>query len=410
MKLAYIEPIGGASGDMLLGALIDAGGDVSVVASAGQKVLRRVVDVEVGKVRRGALVANAVKIQLKLDEQERRLRDIEELIDKSSLKDVVKKRALTAFRHLAEAEARIHGERADEVFLHEVGGDDCIVDIVGFFALAEAMRIKWFYCGTVPFGRGFAISEHGAIPVPSPAAVELLRGFSICYVGEPHEMTTPTAAAIIKTVCQPHIPPQMVIEQVGYGAGARQKNITDIPNVLRVTIGRLYVEREPLLYQMEANLDDAEPRVVAHALEHALSEGASDAWMESIYGKKGRMGVKLCALVPEEACERVEKVFFEETTTLGVRRYPVQRSVLERQFLRVRSRLGEMTLKVGISGGRISNVSVEYETARALSEKLGIPLKSVIAEALFAAAEAGILIGAPQDVVENLIQRATNHI
>jgi len=408
MKLAYIEPIGGASGDMLLGALIDAGGDASIVSTVAGAVLGRNIDIEVKSVRRGALVAKSVKPNIEGSEQKRRLKDIEELIEKSSLDEKVKNRVLAAFRHLAEAEARIHGETVENVVFHEVGGDDCIIDIVGFFALVEAMRIKWFYCGTVPFGSGYGVSQHGAIPLPPPASVELLRGFSVCYVSEPHEMTTPTAAAIIKTICQPHIPPQMVIEQVGYGAGAREKNVTDIPNVLRVTIGRLYVEKEPLLYQMEANLDDVEPRVVAHALERAISEGASDAWMESFYGKKGRMGVKLCALVSEEARERVERVFFEETTTLGVRRYPVQRTVLERRSLNIRTRFGEVTVKVGISGGRIANIAVEFETAKALSEETGVPLKKILSEAMFAAAEEGLFVGASEEAFENLTLRTHN--
>ncbi|MCX7704588.1 MAG: LarC family nickel insertion protein, partial [Planctomycetota bacterium] len=197
-------------------------------------------------------------------------------------------------------------------------------------------------------------------------------------------------------------PPQIVIEQVGYGAGSRHRNITGIPNVLRITIGRLYIEQEPLMWQMEANIDDAEPRVVAHAIERIVSSGASDAWAEPTHGKKGRLGVKLCALVKQETLEQVERVFFEETTTLGVRRYPVQRTVLERHYVSLQTKFGELTVKVGVSKEKIINVSVEYETAKAAAEQFSVPLKRVISEGLFAAADAGIIAGATVDVLENI--------
>jgi uncharacterized protein (DUF111 family) len=271
------------------------------------------------------------------------------------------------------------------------------------------MRIRWFYCGTIPFGCGVVLGEHGALPEPPPAVVELLRGFSVRYIGEPHEMTTPTAAAIIKTICQPHIPPQIVIEQVGYGAGLRQKNVTGIPNVLRITVGRLYVDKEPFMWQMEANLDDAEPRVIAHALERILSSGASDAWSEPTYGKKGRLGVKLCALVTDDAIEQVEKAFFSETTTLGIRRHLVQRTVLERHSVSLHTKFGELSLKVGVSKNSIVNLSIEYETAKTLADALCVPLKTILSEGLIAAAEAGIFVGATTEALERLENRTSNH-
>jgi len=394
MKIAYFEPIGGASGDMLIGALVDAGGDVEIVRKAVRSVLGVGAGVGVEEVMRGAIKARRAVFNFDGELKERGIDEIEALIEGADLPQVVKQRSISAFRHLAEAEARVHGVSPDKVVLHETGAEDCIADVVGFFALAEAMQIKWFYCGTVPFGHGYVVCGHGAVPVPPPATVELLRGFAVQFVPEPHEMTTPTAAAIFRTVCRPHTPPQMVVERVGYGAGARERNTTGIPNVLRVTLGRVYVDREPLLWQMEANIDDAEPRILSHAVGKVLEAGASDAWIEPTYGKKGRLGAKLCALVPQEAFDVVRRIFFEETTTLGLRYWPVSRAVLERCFVEVKTRYGDVVVKVGHDGSRVLNVSVEYESAKRLAEEEGVSLKSVLEEGLVAAAAAGFFVGA----------------
>lgn len=395
MKIAYFEPIGGASGDMLIGALIDAGGDIKVVEKAVRSVLGGDVGIEVKEVMRGAIRARRTVFRFDGVHKERRLAELEKLIDDADLSDVVKQRSLAAFKHLAEAEARIHGKRPEEVVLHETGAEDCIADVVGFFALVEVMSIKWFYCGTIPFGHGYVVCRHGAIPVPPPATMELLKGFAVQFVPEPHEMTTPTAAAIIRTICRPHTPPQMVVERIGYGAGKREQNTTGIPNVLRVTVGSIYVEREPLLWQMEANIDDVEPRVISHAVGKIMESGASDVWIEPTYGKKGRLGAKLCAIVPEEALDVVRKAFFEETTTLGVRFWPINRTVLKRCFVTVKSRWGDVVVKVGHNGEKILNVSVEYESARRVAETEGVSLKSVVMEGLAVAAAMGLRPGAP---------------
>ncbi|RKY15741.1 MAG: nickel pincer cofactor biosynthesis protein LarC [Planctomycetota bacterium] len=395
MKIAYFEPIGGAAGDMLIGSLIDAGGDVDVVKKAVKAVLGDGVEFEVQNVMRGAIKACRVAFRFEAKTKERRLKDVEGLIEGAHLPQTVKQRCAMAFRHLAEAEARVHGKKIEDVVLHETGAEDCIADVVGFFALAEAMQIKLFYCGTVPFGHGYVVCGHGAVPVPPPATVELLKGFAVQFVPEPHEMTTPTAASIIRTVCRPHTPPQMVVERVGYGAGKRERNTTGIPNVLRVTLGSVYVDREPFLWQMEANIDDAEPRILSHAVSKALEMGAQDAWIEPTYGKKGRMGAKLCAIVSQSAMHAVKAVFLEETTTLGVRFWAIRRSVLERFFVEVKTRYGDVVVKVGHDGKRVLNVSVEYESARRLAQSSGVSLKSVVLEGLSAAAAAGIHCGAP---------------
>jgi len=395
MKIAYFEPIGGAAGDMLIGSLIDAGGDGDVVKRAVRAVLGDGVEFEVQEVMRGAIKARRAVFRFEGEMKERRLKDVEGIIEAAHLSQTVKQRCVMAFRHLAEAEARVHGKKVEDVVLHETGAEDCIADVVGFFALAEAMQIKLFYCGTVPFGHGYVVCGHGAVPVPPPATVELLKGFAVQFVPEPHEMTTPTAASIIRTVCRPHTPPQMVVERVGYGAGERERNTTGIPNVLRVTLGSVYVDREPFLWQMEANIDDAEPRILSHAVGKALDAGAQDAWIEPTYGKKGRMGAKLCAIVPQSAMDAVRAVFLEETTTLGVRFWAIRRAVLERFFVEVKTRYGDVVVKVGHDGKRVLNVSVEYESARRLAESSGVSLKSVILEGLSAAAEAGLHCGAP---------------
>ena len=405
MRIAYFEPIGGASGDMLLGALVDAGGDENMLRRAVRGVLDDRIDVEIKSVQRGAIRARRVAFSFPSENEEhphRHLSEINDLIEKSRLSGTVKKRAQSVFKLLADAEGRVHGRPPSEVTLHEAGADDCIADIIGFFALCEAMRVKWFYCGTIPLGCGYFHSEHGELPLPPPASIELLKGFSVQFVHEPHEMTTPTAAAIIRTVCQPHTPPQMVVESVGYGAGTREKNVTGIPNVLRVTLGKVYMDQEPLLWQLEANIDDAEPRVIAHAVSKAMGSGAVDAWMEPTYGKKGRLGVKICAIVRQKALESVSRVVLEETTTLGLRAWPIQRRELQRRSINLQTPMGEVSVKIGHDGSRIVNVQTEHDSAAELAASSGLPLKAILQATIAAATEAGIMVGAPADIIETV--------
>lgn len=377
MKYAYFDGSSGLSGDMILGALLDLG-----VAPALFKEkmtgLHLPVDISIRRVRRGGFGATKVDVDVKGRAHiERTFADVERVILKGRFAPAVKDRALAVFKRLFEAEAKVHGRRFREAHLHEAGADDALVDIVGSAFLIEELAIRDIYASPLNVGSGWVKTSHGVLPVPPPAVAELLKGTPVYSAWVASELVTPTGAAIVSTLAKRFVKlPEIVYEKIGCGAGT--KNFPEIANVLRVFYGEVagfHGERQ--VFIIESTLDDASPQLLAHFLERAFEEGALDATLSPVVMKKNRLGTKLTLLSSLDKMDRLIEAVFEETTSIGVRYYPVERRVLERDFVTVRVGGAKIGLKVASLGGRTVNVQPEYEDCLKASRKTRRPLKEI---------------------------------
>jgi uncharacterized protein (TIGR00299 family) protein len=378
MKTLYFDCFAGASGDMILGAMVAAGVDpnflrqqLSLLPVSGFKVDFETVD-------RSGLSATYARVETAPEHKHRHLADIKEIIDRSGLAEAVKQRAVQIFTRLAEAEARVHNEAVDHVHFHEVGALDAIVDVVGAAICFEFLKIDRFVCSPLHVGSGMVQMAHGRFPIPPPAVAELLKGVPF-YAGDVKgELVTPTGAAIITTVCREYGPvPQMTTESTGYGAGTRE--YPDFPNVLRVFVGETESSRaiDERLWMIETNLDDASPQIIGHVMDRVLDSGALDCFFTPVQMKKNRPGVLLSVLCAQDKKEAVMKLLFTETTTLGVRSYEVSRRALQRSVVRVETQYGPIDVKVAHLDGRVVNEMPEFEQCRDAAAKANVPLKSV---------------------------------
>jgi uncharacterized protein (TIGR00299 family) protein len=378
MKTHYFDCFAGASGDMILGAMVAAGVDpnflrqqLSLLPVSGFKVDFETVD-------RSGLSATYARVETAPEHKHRHLADIKEIIDRSGLAEAVKQRAVQIFTRLAEAEARVHNEAVDHVHFHEVGALDAIVDVVGAAICFEFLKIDRFVCSPLHVGSGMVQMAHGRFPIPPPAVAELLKGVPF-YAGDVEgELVTPTGAAIITTVCREYGPvPQMTTESTGYGAGTRE--YPDFPNVLRVFVGETESSRaiDERLWMIETNLDDASPQIIGHVMDRVLESGALDCFFTPVQMKKNRPGVLLSVLCAQDKKEAVMKLLFTETTTLGVRSYEVSRRALQRSVVQVETQYGPIDVKVAHLDGRVVNEMPEFEQCRDAAAKANVPLKSV---------------------------------
>ncbi len=380
MKVAYFDCFAGASGDMILGALLDAGLNpddlrerLAALRLPGWRLnIRRVV-------KRG-LAATAVEVESEAAPGERTLGDIETLIANSALPERDQTFALRVFRRLAEAEARVHGVSPEAVHFHEVGAVDALVDVVGAVSGLELLGVEQVWVSPLPLGRGFVRAAHGVLPLPGPAVVELLRGVPVVGVEAEGETVTPTGAAILTTLADAYGPlPPFTLNHVGYGAGRRE---AEYPNALRVLIGETGSEAEvEWLTLLETNIDDLTPQVYDYALNRLWSAGALEVWLTSIQMKKNRPGVLVSVLCQPQAEAALTEILFRETTTLGLRRQLVERRRLPREIRQVQTRFGPAQVKVALAqGGRVLRAMPEYEDCKRLAETHGVPLREVLAE------------------------------
>lgn len=398
-----LEPIGGISGDMCLAALLHLGerlgrrAALEAALGAGLAALAeaagplaedlaavRVVPSPVEVAGVAALhVEVAVPPEVAAREPHHRpWSTIRGLLGRARLPEGARALALEAFRRLAEAEGRVHGVAPEEVEFHEVGALDSIVDVTGTALLVDALGAARVLCLPPPAGGGTIQSAHGVIPVPPPATLEVLRGRALKASG-PGERTTPTGAAIVAAItAHADALPSLTVEGAGYGAGTRRW--ADAPNLLRAVLGREASAGAGSVLQLEVNLDDLSPQLVAAALAALLEAGALDAWVAPVTMKKGRPGHLLAALCPEERRAALEEVLFRETSTLGVRAFRVERSVLERELAAVETPYGPVRVKVGRRGGAVLNAAPEYEDCAAAARAHGVAIKEVIAAALAA--------------------------
>src|SRR5215213_4002158 len=378
MKTLYFDCFAGASGDMILGAMVAAGVDPDFLREQLSLLPVSGFSVNFETVNRSGLSATYARVETAAEDKHRHLADIQEIIDQSGLSERVKQRAVQIFTRLAEAEARVHNVPIDHVHFHEVGALDAIVDVVGAAICFDFLKIDRFVCSPLHVGTGMIQMAHGRFPIPPPAVAELLKGVPF-YAGEVKgELLTPTGAAIITTVCNEYGPiPEMKTESTGYGAGTRE--YPDFPNVLRVFVGetKSSVATDERLWMIETNLDDASPQIIGHVMDRVLESGALDCFFTPVQMKKNRPGVLLSVLCAPDEKEGLMKLLFMETTTLGVRSYEVGRRALERSVVRVETQYGPIDVKVAHLDGRVVNEMPEFEQCREAATKANVPLKTV---------------------------------
>lgn len=382
MTLLYFDCFAGAAGDMIVGALIDAGAPVEVVMQSLNALGLDGWDLDVAVSTDSGLSATRAVVREIEGAPARSYAHIVELIERAELPSGVARRALDAFRRLGEAEAKVHGTKLADVHFHEVGSTDAIIDIVAASAALEHFQPDRVIVSPIPTGRGFVESAHGTIPLPAPAVVEILQGAILLERGH-WETVTPTGAAILAAAATEFgdMPPLRVTAS-GYGAGTRQH---ELPNVLRVVVGD-EVESEDAAREgdlvLETNLDDLSPELVPHVIDSLLAAGAHDAWVTPVVMKKGRPGFTISALTPALHKFHLLEILYRETTTLGVRFYPVERAILDRRWIDVDLDGHSMRVKLGVKSGDIVTASPEHDDALRVAKETGLPLKDVYAAAL----------------------------
>ncbi|MEW6116165.1 MAG: nickel pincer cofactor biosynthesis protein LarC [Nitrospirota bacterium] len=383
MKIAYFDCYAGISGDMCLGALVDAGVDIADLKKALKNIPIAGYQLTYRKAVRNGISATKVNVAIKRHAHQRSIRwkDIEKIIKASSLAPHIKQKGTSIFKRLFEAEAKVHGEDFRAVHLHELGGIDCIVDVFGTVIGLDMLGIEKIYASPINLGSGTVQTAHGILPVPAPATAELLKGCPVHSSGIPFELTTPTGAAIIASLTTEFLStPDMQIEQVGYGAG--NKDFTTLSNTLRIMIGEhtgaQYTDAAVTI--IEANIDDMNPQLYEAVVEKLLDAGALDVFLENIIMKKGRPAIKLTVMAKAQDVDKLSLLLFSETTTIGLRFYTAQRKTLEREIVKVKTKYGEVRVKRSSLHGTVLTSAPEYDDLKALATKTGIPLKKLAEE------------------------------
>jgi uncharacterized protein (TIGR00299 family) protein len=382
LKAGFFDIVGGASGDMILAALIDAGADPEGVTSALRPAglqfhLRTETASDHGiRVRR-------VKVEAPEEHAHRHLADIRELLAQAELPKRAGERAIAAFEALAEAEAEAHGSDASHVHFHEVGAVDAIVDIAGAAVLAEDLGLGLLTASPVPLARGTIECAHGTLPAPAPATVNLLRGIPVTHSDLGFENVTPTGAAILRTLCDGFGGmPAMTLQRVGVGAGSRE---SVKPNWLRLLVGSVEDEgEEETVVGIETNVDDMTPEAIAHLMARMMAAGALDCYATPALMKKGRPGSLLTVLAGRADGVRLGEMLLAESSTFGVRFSEMNRLCLPRETVKVETPYGEVRIKVGRPVGREPKVAPEFDDCREAAERHRVPLAEVQQAALAA--------------------------
>jgi uncharacterized protein (TIGR00299 family) protein len=420
MRIAYLDCFSGISGDMFLGALLDAGVPASLFEQtvAGLNIGARL---EISRVKRSGISATKLDVIVSGEkelpreahwerhehehhhhhehgrehpqqghshsrEHGRGLKEIKQIVARAGISDQAKSTATAIFEALGAAESKIHNTDVEHIHFHEVGAVDALVDIVCAAVGAEALHVDEWVCSPLNAGSGTVRCAHGTFPIPAPATLELLKGAPVYSSGPSVELVTPTGAAIIKVLATHYgTLPQMKIEQAGYGAGTR--DFPDYPNVLRLTIGEVNAAlptgvSEEQVTLLEASLDDLNPQVFGYVIDRLLAEGALDAFGVPLQMKKNRPGTLLTVLCRGEDADKLARVIFTETTTLGVRRHDERRQVLKRKWVTVPTAWGGVRIKIASLNGTVTNCAPEYEDCRRIATEHKVPLKGVMQQAL----------------------------
>lgn len=379
MKTAYFDAFSGLSGDMIVGAILDCGADIGELEHAVRSM--PMAGYSLSTRRKVVSGISALKFEVAVTEAqpERHFGEIRQMIEASALSDIVKRHAIAIFQVLADAEAKVHNTTPDHVHFHEVGAVDSIVDIVGAAWGLDHLGVSDVTVSPLPMGAGFARSQHGVIPVPAPATVELLAGFPVKLGDGAAEMVTPTGAAVMRALARPaELPLNFEIEKIGYGAGSR--DLEDRPNVLRLMLGRerTRLEHDEMI-EISANIDDLSPQIYDYVMRRLLDAGARDVTLTPTMMKKGRPGVTLAAIAEAAHRERIAEIIFAETSTIGLRFHVVSRMKLHREMLEVDTRWGKIRVKMsGANGHAPTTISPEYEDCRRAATEHKVALRDVI--------------------------------
>ncbi len=382
MKIAYLDCASGISGDMTLGALVDAGVDLAALNAGIQTLGLPGVRLVATVVKKKGFRATQIVVEHEPEHKHRHLHHIAALIDGSKLPSRPKELAHRIFRRLAEAEAKVHNSTLEKVHFHEVGAVDSICDIVGAAIGWDLLAVDRLVCSPIPTGGGFVEIAHGRCSIPAPATAELLKGVPLAESRVAFELTTPTGAAIVATLVDQFGPvPSMTIEKIGYGAG--QKDLEEQANVLRLLVGTTAdataagAAPDEQVWVLETNLDDISGELVGHTVAQLWQTGALDVYTTAIQMKKNRPGITLSVLCPAEQVQGIEAILFRETTTLGVRRWRVERRKLRRESHRVTTPWGAVEGMLAWIDPQTARFSPEFESCRRVAEEHGVALKMV---------------------------------
>ena len=383
MKIAYFDCPSGAAGDMILGALVDAGLSLDDLRRELAKLPLGGFAVTAREVRKGAFRATKVDVQIDASNAEphRTLADILAIVGASRLDEGVKDRVRRIFTRLAEAEARAHGTTPQAVRFHDVGAVDAIVDVTGSVVALTLFGIEQVHVSALPLGGGFVDGPHGRIPIPAPGTAELLRGFPVVDTGVRAEVVTPTGAAILTTLGRPGLP-AMTVTAVGYGAGTR--DLAEMPNVLRCFLGEAAApasaEAETIL-QIETTIDDMSPQLYEPLVERLFEGGALDVTLTPVIMKRGRPGIVVTCLAAPERREDLSRVLFEESTTIGVRWSELRRTPLAREVVTLQTSYGAIPFKVSRLAGRVVTVTPEFAEVVRIAREKSLPVREVLEQA-----------------------------
>jgi uncharacterized protein (TIGR00299 family) protein len=381
MKIAYLDCTAGISGNMFLGALLDLGLPKELLLSELGKLAIQLPAISISRVERKGINAILFDLSDYHEHHHRHLADIIAILNDSHLAPSIVQSAVRCFKNLALAESKIHGVAVDEIYFHEVGAVDAIVDIVGAAIGIEFLRLEKIVTSAIRVGYGTVKCAHGEIALPAPAALELLSGFTIFGGEVAGEWTTPTGAAILKTFGQSSQSlPAMKIGGIGYGAGSSERKI---PNVLRIAIGTRDNEGIDGDFQVvvETNIDDMNPEIYGYVSDLLLAVGVGDCFFTPIFMKKNRPATKITVITSSELLAEVERILLNETTTLGLRKYIVQRACLDREDLTVQIEGETIRVKIAKMDDKTIKLAPEYDDCVAVAKKLQRPLREIFANA-----------------------------
>jgi hypothetical protein len=382
MKIAYFDCPSGASGDMILGALVDAGVSLESLRAELAKLPLRGYRLTAREVKKGAFRATKVDVEVEAKgHHQRNFPEILSLLEASGLPHRVKADAKRIFTRLAEAEARVHGTTVNEVHFHDVGAVDAIVDVTGAAVGLHLLGVEALHVSALPLGGGMAEGPHGKIPVPGPGTAELLKGFPVYDNGVRAELVTPTGAAILTTLAASSgLMPPMIVERVGYGAGSME---LPIPNLVRCFVGEATAEAEgaEVVVQLETTIDDMSPQLYEPLMDRLLEAGALDVFLTPVIMKRSRPGVVLTALAEPSRVGELSTILFEESTTIGVRWTDYQRTRLERELVALQTAYGPLQFKISRLAGKIVTVTPEFSEVTRIAREKGLPVREVLEQA-----------------------------
>jgi uncharacterized protein (TIGR00299 family) protein len=388
MRICYFDCFSGISGDMTVGALLDCGVDFAVIRREVEKLELAGYSISRRRQKRCGITGTkfTVKVDPKSPQPHRHLHSILDLIEKAHLDEKVKTDATAIFRNLARAEAKVHKTTPDKIHFHEVGAVDSIIDIVATAVGINSLSADEFVSSPVALGSGSVVCEHGILPVPAPATIELLRGAKVYSSGQKRELVTPTGAAVLTHYCREFGGiPEMTTERVGYGAGSFDD--PERPNLLRIIVGQteeMYLG--DTLQVIETNVDDMNPEFYDHIFRRLFDAGALDVYLVPVLMKKTRPANVLTVLAEPKDKRKLISIILDETTTFGLRTYTVEKVMLSRKSITVKTKFGEVKVKIAFAGKDVKTIAPEFDDCRRVAEEKRVPIKDVFREALAIAA------------------------